>query len=57
VSFLLDSLRKAGAEQVTALIDQLPGAGMLEIFLKRGDRRDRFLFGWEADGSPAKPWD
>ena len=59
---LLYRLREAGAEeQVRALTyqltDQLPGAGMFGLFLEQGDRRDRFRFGREADGSPAKPWD
>jgi len=57
VARLLDSLREAGAlEQATALADRLPGAGMFELFLKQEGRQDRFRFGREADGSPAKPW-
>jgi hypothetical protein len=46
-------------EQVTVLIDRLPGAGMFEFFRQQDDRQDRFRFGREADGSPAKlrGWD
>ena len=51
-------LREAGAdEQVTALADRLPGAGMFELFREQRDPQDQFRFGREADGSPAKPWD
>ena len=58
VARLLDSLRKVGApEQVTALVDRLPGAGMFELFRQQRDPQDQFRFGREADGSPAKPWD
>ena len=40
-------LRDAGADrQFTVQIARPSGAG----------RQDRFRFGWEADGSPAKPW-
>ena len=58
VAKLLDSLRKVGApEQVTALVNQLPGAGMFELFRQQRDPQDQFRFGREADGSPAKRWD
>ena len=58
VAELLGSLRKVGApEQVTALVNQLPGAGMFELFRQQRDPQDQFRFGREADGSPAKPWD
>jgi hypothetical protein len=57
VAWLLDRLREAGAqEQATALTVRLPGEGMFELFLQQEDRQDRFRFGREADGSPAKPW-
>ena len=57
VASLLDSLREAGAdEQAAALAGRLPGAGMFELFLEQQDGRDRFRFGREADGSPARPW-
>jgi len=58
VTRLLDSLREAGAQdQLTALADRLPGAGMFELFRKERDPRNKFRFGRGADGSPAKPWD
>jgi hypothetical protein len=58
VATLLDSLRKAGAqEQAAALAGRLPGEGKFELFLKQEDHQDRYRFGREADGSPAKPWD
>ena len=54
---LLDELWPMGArEQADALTDRLPGAGMFELFRVQGDRRDRFRFGREADGTPAAPW-
>jgi hypothetical protein len=54
---LLDELREMGArEQADALADLLPGAGMFELFRVQGDRRFRFRFGREADGTPAAPW-
>ena len=58
VARLLGGLWQAGAdEQVAALADRLPGAGMFELFRKERDPQDQFRFGREADGSPAKPWD
>jgi hypothetical protein len=55
---LLGSLREVGApEQVTALVNQLPGAGMFELFRQQWGPQDQFRFGREADGSPAKPRD
>ena len=57
VAWLLDSLREAGAkEQAAALADQLPGAGMFELFRKQEGHQDEFWFGREADASPAEPW-
>ena len=57
VARLLKSLREAGAEQQAAtLAERLPGAGLFELFREQKDRQDRFRFGREADGSPAKPW-
>ena len=56
--YLLDRLRKAGAqEQAIALADRLPGAGEFELFRRQEDHQNRFRFGREADGSPARPWD
>jgi hypothetical protein len=56
VARLLGSPRKAGAaEQTATLADRLPGAGMFRLFREQEDRRDRFRFGREADGSPAEP--
>ncbi len=57
VAELLGGLRGAGAEeQVTALEGRLPGAGQFELFREQESRQDRFRFGREADGNPAKPW-
>jgi hypothetical protein len=57
VAELLGRLREAGAqEQVTALTDRLPEAGMFELFREQEGHQDRFRFGREADGSPAEPW-
>ena len=57
VDWLLRMLRDAGAhEQVTALAERLPGAGMFELFRRQEGHKDRFRFGRETDGSPAKPW-
>ncbi|MFI0418973.1 hypothetical protein [Spongiactinospora sp. 9N601] len=57
VAGLLGELRKAGAnEQVTTLVGRLPGAGLFEEFLEAVDRRERFKFGREPDGSAAPPW-
>ena len=57
VARLLDSLRRRAQDQVAVLVGRLPGAGMFKLFREQEDRRDRFRFGREADGSPAKPWD
>ena len=57
VAELLRSLREAGAEQqITAMADRLPGAGMFKLFREQENRQDRFRFGREAEGSPAGPW-
>jgi hypothetical protein len=57
VARLLDSLRAAGAgQQADTLAERLPGAGMFELFRKQEGRHDRFRFGRDADGSPARPW-
>jgi hypothetical protein len=57
VAALLDRLRATGAQdQATALAARLPGAGMFELFRAQLDSQDRFRFGREADGSPARPW-
>jgi hypothetical protein len=58
VARLLSSLRDAGAQkQATALADRLPEAGMFELFREQEHCQERFRFGRELDGSPAKPWD
>ena len=58
VARLLDSVREAGAdEQVTAVADRLPGAGMFELFREQTDPHDQFRFGREADGRASKSWD
>jgi hypothetical protein len=57
VARLLASLRAVGAhEQAAALVDRLPAVGMFELFRENEDRKDRFRFGREADGSPAERW-
>ena len=58
VESLLRELREAGAQeqQAEVLIDRLPGAGMLRVFLRQEGREERFRFGREADGSPAEQW-
>jgi hypothetical protein len=57
VAYLLDSPRRAGAEQQAATLKgRLPGAGMFELFREQEGRQDRLRFGREADGSPAGPW-
>ena len=57
VPSLLRELWAAGAaDQVTALAERLPGAGMFELFRELADRPDRFRFGREANGNPARPW-
>jgi hypothetical protein len=53
----MNGLRRSDArEQIAALADRLPGAGMFELFRAQEGRQDRFRFGREADGSPAEPW-
>jgi hypothetical protein len=54
---LLIELREIGAqEQVVVLLDRLPGAGMFQLFLDGGGYEDRFPFGREPNGSPARRW-
>ena len=54
---LLTGLKAAGAEtEATVLVDRLPGAGQFEFFRYLEDRKDRFRFGREADGTPTRPW-
>ena len=54
---LLERLQKVGAhEQVGILTDRLRDEGSFDIWLAEG-HQERFRFGREADGSPAKPWD
>jgi hypothetical protein len=56
VSRLLEELQQVNAqEQVSMLMDRLPGEGLFEIWVQE-DHRERFRFGREADGRPAKPW-
>ena len=57
VARLLGSLRAVGAEQqATALADRLPEVGLFKLFGEKESRQNRFRFGRETDGSPAKPW-
>ena len=57
VAMLLDTLHAADAqERLTALTEWISAAGMFMLFLEQADNLDRFRFGREADGSPAKPW-
>lgn len=57
VDHLLDSLRKAGADQQAAtLAGRMPAAGMFELLLRQEGLADKFRFGREADGTPAAPW-
>jgi hypothetical protein len=58
LKILLEGLQEAGArEQVAALVERLPGAGMFHLFREQEDHRNRFRFGRETDGRPAEPWD
>jgi len=51
------SMREAGAEQQAAVLaGRLPAAGLFRLFGEQDSRQNRFEFGREADGSPAKPW-
>ena len=57
VPVLLDALREAGARgQVVRLIERLPAAGLFRLFCGQEGRAERFRFGRQADGRPAKLW-
>ncbi len=58
VAFLLDRLRKVGADQqAAALTGRLPAVGMFYLFLvEQKGLADQFRFGREADGAPAASW-
>ena len=57
VAWLLRVLRHADTqEQINILVERLPGEGMFRLFREQEDHEDRFRFGREVDGSPAKPW-
>ena len=57
VATLLDLLRAAGSEeQVAALAEWLPAAGLFDLFLKIDDHERRFRFGREPDKAAAAPW-
>jgi hypothetical protein len=43
-------------EQAEVLTDRLPGAGLFRLFCERRDRQQRFRFGRETDGRPARQW-
>jgi len=54
---LLDALRTADvAEQVASLTTRLPEVGLFGLFFEQQGSQDRFRFGREADGGPARPW-
>jgi hypothetical protein len=57
-AFLLEALREAGGSaQAAELVERLPRAGMFHLFYEQeGGGEDKFRFGREADGRPAKPW-
>ena len=56
VAHLLDALSYQGTRaQAAELIERLPSAGMFQLFLEQG-RWEKFRFGREADGRPAKRW-
>jgi hypothetical protein len=57
VANLLYALREIGAqEQAEVLIDRLPGAGRFDQFCEQEGHQERFRYGREADGSPARQW-
>ena len=57
VAELLESMPWAGAgKQAATLVARLPEAGMFDLFCHHQDRPDRFRFGREPDGAPARPW-
>jgi hypothetical protein len=71
VTALLNVLRRAGAQEQAAMLadraaraaeqagavnDRLPREDMFNFFKEQVSRRERFWFGRETDGRPAKPW-
>ncbi len=57
VTVLLRALHEAGAdEQAAALAEQLPAAGLFDVFLKTVDHQGRFRFGREPNGNAAAAW-
>jgi hypothetical protein len=55
---LLGGLQEVGAtDQVTALSERLPAAGLFDLFMHIGDHKVRFRFGREADTTAAAPWE
>jgi hypothetical protein len=54
---LLDALEHVGEQRQAGLLtDRLPPAGMFEVFLDQADHQERFRFGRNEDGSPARQW-
>ncbi|WP_411153055.1 hypothetical protein [Streptomyces sp. A30] len=57
VALLQRELLKTGArKQSAALVERLTAAGRFEAFIASGDRRERYRFGREPDGTPAPRW-
>jgi hypothetical protein len=57
VSQLLGALRASGAQaQAAKLMERLPATDMFEHFYRQEGHREKFRFGWEADGRPAERW-
>ncbi|KUN58924.1 hypothetical protein AQJ46_42385 [Streptomyces canus] len=57
VALLQRELLKTGArKQSAALVERLTAAGRFEVFIASGDRRERYRFGREPDGTPAPRW-
>ena len=54
---LLKALYAVGAyEQAEVFIERLPGEGMFSLVCMQEGYRERFWYGREVDGRPAKPW-
>jgi hypothetical protein len=48
--------RSGGRAQAAELIERLPAAGMFQLFCEQEGHAEKFRFGREADGRPAKRW-
>ncbi|MGC4992355.1 hypothetical protein [Nocardia salmonicida] len=54
---LVEELQKADTtDQVNAVINRSPAAGMFDWFLQVGDHKVRYRFGREPNGDPADRW-